>query len=192
MLRSQAVWRVPLRRAFRAVDCAVERMESSGRVINAALRFGADRPYDRVRQLCLLSGWIDQAHAQLERAVLGLQQWTDEIARAPQHLAADSALLFLDATLRCMAAMVLLDQISACSVQASAQIVQETREWAESAAAAPAAQPIRRASPRHPRVIQVLVRRSPAAFATVADAARKVCRGRAPPLSQTARSIRCN
>ena len=68
-------------------------------------------------------------------------------------------------------------------------MVEETRAWAATADATPApaapAQPARAAAPRHPRfvLVIVIVRRSPVAFATIADAAREVSRGRAPPLS---------
>ena len=88
------------------------------------------------------------------------------------------------------AAQARVEQLGHYATQVSAKVVEETQAWAASAgaAAAPAApaapaQPTRAAAPRRPRLpLAVIIRRSPVVFATVADAARKVSRGRAPPL----------
>jgi len=75
----------------------------------------------------------------------------------------DFTLPFIGAACRCMQLLAWLEGLHARAAEAWAQVV--------------------RASPRPPRFVPIIVRRSPVAFATVADAARKVFRGRAPPLS---------
>jgi hypothetical protein len=193
-VRSQAIWRAPLRMARRALDSAIGRIETSGRVIDATLRFGADQPMERAQQLCRLSEWIGEAEQQLGRAIQRVDESVRQIALAPE-VAADSPRLLTDTTLLFVETAARLEQLSARAVEVSRQIVEETQAWAASAepgAAAPAApsRPARAASPGHgSRRTPVLIRRSRVAFATVADAARKICRGRAPPLSRPAHPI---
>ncbi len=185
-LRSQNLWRAPLRKAGRAIDSAMGRIESAGRVIDATLRFGADRPMERVRQLCQLSWGIDEAQRQLQRAQRRWEESFVRIALSPEQ--ADAfAPLFLEAALRFLETGLRLDELAHRATQASAQVLEETRTWAASPetgqGAAEPAPATRKTSPRYSRFILVINRRLPAAFATAADAARKVCRGRAPPLS---------
>lgn len=167
-VRSQAIWRVPFRRARQAIDSGIGRIETSGRVIDATLRFRASPPRERVRQLLQLANWLDQAVARLERAFHGMEE---TVERAPEY-AADFTLPFLGAAMRCIETIGRLDKLAVRAAEASAQLVQ--------------------VSPRRPRFVIIVTRRSTFAFATVADAARKVSRGRAPPLSQPALSIHCS
>ena len=187
-LRSQAVWRAPLRRARRAINSVIGQIATSGQVIDATLRFGAHRAMERAWQLYRLFQEIDGAQRALHRALRGIEETHRQLGLAPE-MAPDSARLLMDAALRFAATAAALDQLGQRADQLSAQVVEETQAWAASVAAAPAApaapaQPTRAAAPRRPLFpLTVIIRRSPVAFATVADAARKVSRGRAPPLS---------
>src|ERR1051325_7459830 len=106
-VRSQAIWRDPFLRARRAIDSAIGRIETSGRVIDATLRFSSKRPAERARQLLQLSAWLDQAVARLERAMHGLEQSAE---RAPEYVE-EFTLPFLGAALRCMETIVRLDRL---------------------------------------------------------------------------------
>jgi hypothetical protein len=157
-VRSQATWRDPFLRARRAIDSALGRYESSGRIIDASHRFGADRPKERLLQLSI---WLDQTIVRLERAIRDMETWVERLPDYDQ--AQDFTFPFIGAAFRCMQLLAWLDELRTRAAEALAQVSH--------------------ASPRHPRFGSVIVRRSPVAFATVADAARKVSRGRAPPLS---------
>ena len=193
------IWRVPLRRARRAIASAVGRIETSGRVIDATLRFGAHRAMERAWQLYRLSQEIDGAERALHRALRGIEETYRQLGLAPE-MVPDSPRLLTEAALRFAATATALDQLGQRAAQLSVQVVEETEAWAASVAAAPApaapaapAQPTRAAAPRQPRILlAVIIRRSPVVFATPADAARKTCRGRAPPSSHSARSHHCS
>jgi len=160
-VRSRATWRDPFLRARRAIDSALGRYESSGRIIDASHRFGADRPMEQRQRLLQLAAWLDQTIVRLERAIRGMEEWVE---RLPDYdHAQDFTFPFIGAAFRCMQLVAWLEELHARAAEA----------WAQ----------VSHASPRRPRFVSVIVRRSPVAFATVADAARKVSRGRAPPLS---------
>jgi len=158
-VRSKATWRDPFLRARRAIDSTLEGFAPSGRVIDASFRFGLGGPTEQRQRLVQLAVWLDQTIVRLERAIRDMEQWAERSPDEPQ----DFTFPFIGAAFRCMQLVAWLDELRAHAAEAWAQVVH--------------------ASPRHPRFGSVIVRRWPVAFATVADAARKVSRGRAPPLS---------
>jgi hypothetical protein len=160
-VRSKATWRDPFLRARRAIDSTLEGFAPSGRVIDASFRFGLGGPVEQRQRLVQLATWLDQTIVRLERAIRGMEKWAE---RSPDYdYAQDFTFPFIGAACRCMQLLAWLEDLHARAAEAWAKVVH--------------------ASPRHPRFVSIIVRRWPVAFTTVADAARKVSRGRAPPLS---------
>ena len=176
--RERASWRIPLRRARRAVDCALRRVETSGRVIDASLRFTAAPLADTSRRLHRLSEWIGEAADRLERAVRGVHESVERIALAPEH-AFDAPLLLTETTVRWIDAAGQLDRVSARLTDATALLAANTRTWADVTSAA--ATPVQTRPAASHDAPASLVRRQPFVAANTADAAKEISRGRAPP-----------
>lgn len=176
----RAAWRAPLRRARRAVDCALRRVEASNRVIDATLRFAAGRPLETSRRLQRLGDWMVDAQAHLSRVVRELHRSAECAALAPETASAAPALL-VDTTARWLDAAVRLDAVSGRVVQTSALLADHARcrpAFFAAGAERPAVPALaRRPHPAPP----VLIRPQWFVTTTTAEAARSVSRGRAPP-----------
>jgi hypothetical protein len=184
--RNVASWRVPLRRARRAIRSTLDRVETCSRVIEATVRFAAGRPLETSRRIRRLSNWIDEAGACLQRASRGVGETVRLAEKEPDRAAAAPALLF-DTTGRWLDAAERLNEISVRLVETSARLVHDARSRGVVPADAPA-QPVpsRPAHFRHAPV--VLIRRRWLIIAFCVEVARKISRGRAPPSDSSAHS----
>ena len=182
-------WVRSLRRARRAIDASLRRIEGSGRVIEAAERFGRRRPLQAAGQLHRASCWLADAAAQLQRAQLRLNDTTQCIESAPERAAGApvpvmyTILHWIDAAGRLTAVS---DHLSDTSTRLVA-----IAKTAQPSDFRPVIVPPRPAAarwflqycPSRPsdRIQQLLRRRRRPAPTAVAEAPRRVSRGRAPP-----------
>lgn len=189
-VRSRESWKHPIRRVERAINSSLRLAEASRRVIDASERFAAGRPFKQTsRQLLRASAWLARAGDQLGLAVRGLQETTDAAKRAPERAAEAPRRLFVDTARWIDAAgrvAVLSNRIEEVytSLRASALrphgiLLESPRVALRSALAAP------RRAPSRGRLSLVPIRRRHHALSGAVDAARKVSRGRAPPLVST-------
>jgi hypothetical protein len=189
-------WRRPLRRVQRALDSSFRLIDSSRRVIDASERFAAGSSLrTAARQLQRVSEWIDDASEQLGRAVRGLRQTTDSVARAPEQGAAAPALLietarrWVDAAATLAALSDRLEETFA-RLRAAAErgilIVDRPESAPQSQPRFTAPRPASRRSCAGDRLTTSSIRRPwPAPASRAVDAARRISRGRAPPFGST-------
>ena len=76
-------WTRPFRRTRRAIERSLQLIDSCGRVIEAAEQFAAVRPARIVREIERASGWMGEAMAQLDVAARALRKTTDRAAQSP-------------------------------------------------------------------------------------------------------------
>jgi hypothetical protein len=173
----------------RAIDASLRKIEGSGRVIDAAERFGGTKPLQAVDQLQRVSCWLADAAAQLQRAQLRLNDTTRCMESAPER-AGGSPVPVMDAILQWIDAAGRLTAVSEHLQETSAQLVAVAKAAQPSdfrpvivAPRPAAARWFLQYCPSRPsdRIQQLLERRRRLAPAAVAEAPRRVCRGRAPP-----------
>jgi hypothetical protein len=185
-------WTRPFRRTWRAIEASLRLTQTSRRVIEASERVAAERPLHAAGQLALVSTLVGRAMAQLECAAAGLRKTSDRVAESPE--------LALDAPAKLMAAAVLwaraaveLDLYSAQFVETSARMLERTKELAASGQLVPATIELN-APPRLPRdwfpfedddTPCIPTRRQRSVPLTLAEAVRRISRGRAPPFVST-------
>lgn len=175
----RAAWRAPLRRAWRALDASLRRVDATRRVVEASERCGARRPIEVTRQLQRAGNWLSTAAALLSRSVRDADRSCSCAVLEPQRAAAVRPLLFVTAV-RWLDAAGRLDAASMALESAMAGLVEQVRTWTvwpEDRRAAPA----RAASRPIHHATLVLIRRQWFVAAVAADAARRISRGRAPP-----------
>jgi hypothetical protein len=183
--RKCLAWYGPLRSLHRAVRSS-ERLISSARTAIAAARaMGKRRPLWAARQLQCASRWLIDAADLLHRATYAMQEANACLAHietfdtfVPERLAED-ALKMLDAAGDLNLATILLD-----AAVANALLLERSGYVADQ-------RPAITVPP--PGIILLFedapalrIRRRKSSPATIEDAARKCCRGRAPPFLATA------
>lgn len=194
-------WTRPFRRTRRAIECTLRLIHSSCRVIEAAERFAAGRPVRATRQLEIVSGLIGEAVEHLDRAARGLRQTADRVAQSPD-VALDAPDKLVAATAQWIAA--------ATQLAAFSERLNDTSTWLSDSVksgaipiplqeqTADAGKPVTTfrliAPPLLPPdwfsdegndVPRIPVRRRRSVCLTVVEAARRIFRGRAPPLVST-------
>jgi hypothetical protein len=191
-------WIRPFRRTKRAINSTLGLIETSRRVINACETFAGVRPLRATRQLQRVSGWLSQAAARLERGVECLNATTDSIAIAPAD-AGDAPERLIDATERWIDAAAQIAMLSNRLDETFTRLVAyvgwtseplDLSELFKKKRPAPRPIAIRHPSPRvlsieNSRIFCIHIRRQRSARLTVADAPRRIFRGRAPPLVST-------
>jgi hypothetical protein len=196
--RPRQLWRVPLRLARRAIDSTVVLVELADRLIGEVERFADGHPLRSTRQLQRVSGLLDIAHAKLGRAARGLGATSDSALLNPEN-AAEAPELLTENTLLWLVAAEKLKQITdrwgytsiwlSCAVKIGAiQIdLSELLPDKRPAIAPPRPNPTRLFLALHRSCKSdclqfFLLRRRRLVPAAFAEAARRVFRGRAPPV----------
>jgi hypothetical protein len=194
-------WTRPFRRTRRAIECSMRLISSSCRVIEAAQRFAAGRPVRAARQLELVSGWMSEAGAQLQCAARALQETIERAAQSPD-VALDAPAKLTHATAQWIEAAGLLAAFSERLDGTSAWLVDSVKSGVipippqeQTADAGETVTTFRLIPPplvppewfpyQSNDVPCIPVRRQRSICPTVAEAARRIFRGRAPPLVST-------
>ena len=193
-------WIRPYRRTRRAIDVSLRLIESAGRVIDACDNLAADHPLLVTRQLQRVYGWLDEVNQQLGHGVEGLRATTDHVALAPAY-AADAPRLLIDATVRWIGAAAKLAALSdrldgswdaLVAYVKGGKAPLDLSELFRKPGPAPKriCFVVRRPSLKFlscesRRVFCIHVRRQRSARLTVAEAPRRISRGRAPPSVST-------
>ena len=193
-------WTRPFRRSRRAIDRTFQLINSSLRVIEASERFAAEGPVRASRHLRRVGFWLSDAAGKLDRARAGLRDVLDRAEQCPK-VALDAPEKVIEASVCWVVAYEQLSAISsrfedtltwlADSVESGAITIPIDEQTADAGKAvivlrrsgAPCIPPdlLARESNRIP------VRRQRSICLTVAEAVRRIVRGRAPPSSQPAR-----
>ena len=150
------------------------RLEGSGRVIEATALFGAARPFEVSPPMTRLVRQIIETRRGLEHACDGIRESFHLLTADPDFSPA-GAWLLLDTTVRWVDTVEHLFETWWRLGQTSERIVRHAR-----AAAAAYVAPAKRAPIRRPTV--VLIRRRSVLIAFCVELARKISRGRAPPV----------
>jgi len=194
-------WIRPFRRTRRAIERSLRLIDSSRRVTEASERFASERPIQATRHLVLVLGWLDEAASQLDCAAAGLRKTADRAAQSPE-LALDAPEKLIVATGEWIEAA---GQLAAFSERFSdtfarlcdsvkdgtipIPLVEQTAHPEKSAVTFRLNAPPRLPSDWFPDESNdapcIPVRRQRPDCSTVAEAARRVFRGRAPPLVST-------
>jgi len=186
---SRQGWTRSLRRARRAIDASVRRIEGSCRVIDAAQRFASRRPLRATDHLQQVSGWLVDAAVQLQRAGIRMRDTTECAALAPERAAAAPQGL-IDATARWLAAAGRLAVASDRLDDTMARLLRSAKEGSpvDDRPVIPLRRPpsprwFLQYCPSQPadRIRLLLKRRRRPAPSAVTEAHRRVSRGRAPP-----------
>jgi hypothetical protein len=194
-------WMRPFRRSRRAIDRTFQLINSSLPVIEASERFAAEGPVRASRHLRRVGFWLSDAAGKLDRARDGLRDTLDRAEQCPE-VARDAPEKVIEASV-CW--VVAYEQLSAISSR-----FEDTLTWlADSVESGAIAIPIEEQTADAGKTVIVLrrsgapcippgllaresnripVRRQRSICLTVAEAVRRIVRGRAPPSSQTARS----
>jgi hypothetical protein len=177
----------------RAIDASLRRIEGSCRLIEASERFGGRRPLQAADQLQRASGWLADAATQLQRAQVLLNDTTRCMESAPER-AAGAPVPVMKAILHWIDAAGRLTAVSDHLQDTSTRLV-ASANTAQPSDFRPVIVPPRPAAarwflqycPSRPgdRIQQLLNRRRRSAPVAVADAPRRVSRGRAPPFVST-------
>ncbi|MEA2337163.1 MAG: hypothetical protein QOE82_1170 [Thermoanaerobaculia bacterium] len=193
-------WIRPFRRTRRAIDVTLRLIESSCRAIDACERLAAEHPIRATRQFEQVSGWLCEASEQLGR---GAREWSatfDNIERAP-FFAGDAPRLLTLAMVRWVDAATKLATLSNRLDDSFTSLMDYVKggtapldlsELVRKPAPAPRriSFTVRRPSLKflsreNSRVFCIHVRRQRSARLTVAEAPRRIFRGRAPPFVST-------
>lgn len=194
-------WTRPFCRTMRAINRTVRLIDSARRVIEASERFAADRPVRATRQLQLVSSWLTEAAWELGRAARGLRATADQAEQTPE-LALDAPEKLVDATIGWSNAARELAALSDRFDDTFGWLVDSVTSGAipipveeQTADAGKTATTLRlTATPRLPPnwfsyekndAPCIPVRRQRSVRLTVVEAARRIFRGRAPPLVST-------
>jgi len=194
-------WIRPFRHTRRAIELSLRLIDSSRRVVEASERFAAERPVRATRHLKLVSGWLTEATAQLCCAAAGLRKTSHRAAQAPE-LALDAPGKLIDATAQWIEAAGQLAAVSERLGGTSALLLDSVKGGAipipteeRTADAGKTVTTIRLTPPplrlpdwltgQSSDVPCIPVRRQRSVRLTVAEAARRIFRGRAPPFVST-------
>jgi hypothetical protein len=193
-------WIRPFRRLRRATDVTLRLIESSRRAIDACETLAAEHPLRAGRQLDEVSGWLAEASEQLGRGVKALSEANDQVARVPAYAGGAPRLLIV-ATARWIDAAAKLVMLSNRLDDSSTALVDyvtggtaplDLSELLPKAVPAPRriSFAVRRPSLKflsveNRRIFCIHLRRQRSARVTVAEAPRRIVRGRAPPAVST-------
>jgi hypothetical protein len=194
-------WIRPFRRTRRAIERSRRLIDSSRRVTEASESFAAERPIRATRHLQLVSGWLAEAAAQLDSAAAGLRKTADRVAQSPE-LALDAPGKLIDSTGQWIEAAGQLAAFSERFFDTFAWLRDSVKDGfipiplvEQTADPGQAVTTFRLSAP--PRLPPdwflyesndapcIHVRRQRSVRLTVAEAARRIFRGRAPPLVST-------
>ena len=181
-------WTRTLRRARQALGSPLSRIEASARVIEAAARFAPSRPFAATKQILLVALWLSEAVVHLDRAARGLQETTEWIAitgapaDVPQRIT-DSTFQWIDASRRLLDVSNRLDTTFAqfCGAVTGGVIRFESPSPAFATDVVTSDAIVARDGNGAPLLFIV----EPRAAAAAVAGARKISRGRAPPLLST-------
>lgn len=184
-------WRAPLRRARRRIKSTLGRVAHSAVVIDATLRFAPGRPRETALRIFALNRWIAQTQEILQRALRDVGSATDLVAEQADQ-AHDAPALLTSTTILYLAAAYELGQVSARLAQTASRLAADT-SWAfvhTGNVPEPPPAPARPNVVRHAPVVVILRRSVIVSFSV--ELARKICRGRAPPIGSIALSVHRN
>ena len=193
-------WIRPFRRMRRSIDVTLRLIETSTRAIDACETLAVEHPLRAGRQLDQVSGWLVEASEQLVRGAKALSEANDQVARVPAYAGGAPRLLIV-ATAQWIDAAAKLAMLSNRLEDSSTALVDYVKggtapldlsELLPKPGPAPRRIPfvIRRPSLKflsceNRRVFCIHVRRQRSARVTVAEAPRRIVRGRAPPIVST-------
>jgi len=192
-------WVRPFRRTGRDINASLRLIASARRVMDACDKSAVERPIRTTRQLERVSGWISEAAARLSRGVDRLIETNDRVALAPAHPGgAPVRVLYAARWLGAATQLATLsDQLDDRFAWLTGYIMGgaaplDLHELFRKAGA-PRTIAIRRGSAKallieNSRIFCIRVRRERSTQLTVAEAPRRIFRGRAPPFLSTARS----
>ncbi len=192
------LWRDPMRRMRSAIQSSFRLIETCSSIIDDTARLAAARPIRATRRLQRVAGLLAHAVTHLARAAHGLQATAESAALTPETaseapgLLIESTLLWVDAAEQLNAVSERFDEAFAtllASVESGAVPIDfaELSRDSRPAVAAQRINPVRlflawNRSHKSDCARFFLKRRRRFAPAAVAEAAKKVFRGRAPPL----------
>jgi len=184
----------------RAIDVTERLIGSSCRVINACEALAAEHPLLVSRRLQRVAGWLQEASEQLGRGADDLRATNDYVALAPAF-AADAPELMIVATAHWIGAAAMLAQVSERLDDSFTSLMDYVKGGTaplDLSELFPKPSPAPRRisfAVRNPslaflsrenrRVFCIHVRRQRSARVTVAEAPRRIFRGRAPPIVST-------
>lgn len=187
--QARAGWVRPLRRARRALGSTMRRIEESCRLLDASECLGRQRPLRASHQLILVYKRMTEAGQRLVRANLCIQETLSCIRQAPESAGGAPKPVML-AMLQATDAAVQLHAVMA-RLSGTSTWLAAVSDTAPASAFRPLIVPPRPPAarwfleycPSRPidRIQQLLKRRRPAVAVTVAEAPKRVSRGRAPP-----------
>ncbi len=194
-------WIRPLRRTRRAIASSLLLIDRSRRALNACERLAVDHPIRATRQFQRICGWLGEATARLGRGAECLRATNNNVALAPAY-AGDAPGLMIVVVARWIDAAEKLEAISNRWDDSFSAL----KGYVESGTApldlselyrriGPAPARIRLIIHRRPslkflsravsRIFCIHVRRQRSVRLTVAEAPRRIFRGRAPPFLST-------
>jgi len=184
----------------RSIDVTLRLIETAGRAIDACDTLAVEHPLRAGRQMDQVSGWLVEASEQLRRGAKALSEANGQVARAPAYSGGAPRLLIV-ATARWIDAAVKLAMLSNRLDDSSTALVDYVKggtapldlsELLPNPGPAPRQISfiVRRPSLKflsieNRRVFCIHVRRQRSARVTVAEAPRRIVRGRAPPIVST-------
>ena len=193
-------WIRPFRRSRRAIDATFRLIESSSRAIDACEKLAAAHPIRATRQFEQISGWIAEASKQLGN---GAREWSvtfDNVERAP-FFTGDAPQLMIAAITRWIDAATRLATISNRLDDSFSSLMDyvnggsaplDLSELFREPGPAPRrisfnVRPpsLKFLSRENSRVFCIHVGRQRSARITIAEAPRRIVRGRAPPIVST-------
>jgi hypothetical protein len=195
----QERWIRPFRRAHRAIDSTLRLIALSRFLLNECEIFAGVRPRWATRQLARVSGRLIEAAGRLQRGAENMKATNNCVARAPAD-AGDAPERLIDAMDHWIAAAAQLAMLSNRLEDTSARLLAYMKagiappldldKLFRKEGPAPKRIVFRLPSPRvlsieNNRIFSIHVRRQRSARLTVAEAPRRIFRGRAPPLVST-------
>jgi hypothetical protein len=187
-------WEGPILRTGRAIDASLRLLGSSRRIIDACERLALDHPIRATHELERVSGLLAKAAELLQRGVDGLSETTNRVALSPAQ-AGDAPERVIAATQRWVDAATQLAALSNRLDDTFAGLVDYVKGGTaplDLSEVFPNPGPAPRFITDRPsvkllslesgRVFCIHLRRLRSARLTVAEAPRRVVRGRAPPL----------
>ena len=194
-------WTRPFRRTRRAIESSLHLINACRRVIEATESLAAERPIRAARRIALASGWLDRAMKQLDCAAAALRKTRDRAAQSPE-LALDAPAKLAGAAAQWMKAARELDVFSARLEHTSTWLLDGVKSGSipipieeQGADAGKSVTTFRLIAPpilppdwfpyESNDVPCIPNRRQRSVCLTVAEAARRIFRGRAPPLVST-------
>ena len=193
-------WTRPYRRTRRAIESSLHLINACRRVIEATESLAAERPIRAARRIQVASGWLDRAMAQLSCAAAGLRKTRDRAAQSPE-LALDAPAKLAEVTVQWAKAAMELDTFSARLEHASAWLLDGVKSGSIAIPIEEQGADARKADttfrliappilppdwfPYESNNAPCIPARQRSICLTVAEAARRIFRGRAPPLVST-------